>query len=77
MSTHVHRMPFGATVHADGADFALWAPSAEIVMLEHHAVAGGSFCNTALATGAWASQARAADGSRTRSNRKDASVRFR
>ncbi len=33
-------MPFGATVHADGADFALWAPSAEIVMLEHHAVAG-------------------------------------
>ncbi|NVM90844.1 malto-oligosyltrehalose trehalohydrolase [Variovorax sp. SG517] len=34
--THVHRMPFGATVLADGTDFALWAPSAETVVLEHH-----------------------------------------
>ena len=38
--THAHRMQFGATVLADGTDFALWAPSAEIVVLEHHPLGG-------------------------------------
>lgn len=42
MSTHVHTMPFGATVQAQGVDFALWAPSAEAVVLEHGAAASGS-----------------------------------
>jgi len=31
----IHRMPFGAAVHAAGVDFALWAPSAETVLLLH------------------------------------------
>jgi len=31
----IHRMPFGAAVHAAGVDFALWAPSAETVVLLH------------------------------------------
>ena len=35
MSGRSHRMPFGATVQADGVAFALWAPSAETVVLEH------------------------------------------
>lgn len=35
MSARSHRMPFGATVRADGVDFALWAPSAETIVLEH------------------------------------------
>ena len=37
MTTHAHRMPFGATVQAQGVDFALWAPSVETVLLEHGA----------------------------------------
>ena len=41
MSTHAHPMPFGATVLAQGVDFALWAPSAESVVLELRAAAGG------------------------------------
>ena len=35
MSARVHRMPFGATAQADGVEFALWAPSAEGIVLEH------------------------------------------
>ncbi|SFP37164.1 malto-oligosyltrehalose trehalohydrolase [Variovorax sp. 770b2] len=35
MSARVHRMPFGATTHAEGVEFALWAPSAETIVLEH------------------------------------------
>jgi len=31
----IHRMLFGAAVHAAGVDFALWAPSAETVVLLH------------------------------------------
>lgn len=42
MSTHAHTMPFGATVQAQGVDFAFWAPSAEAVVLEHRAAASGS-----------------------------------
>ena len=41
MSTHAHTMPFGATAQAQGVDFALWAPSAEAVVLEHRAAASG------------------------------------
>ncbi|WP_295986129.1 malto-oligosyltrehalose trehalohydrolase [uncultured Variovorax sp.] len=37
MTTHAHHMPFGATVQAQGVDFALWAPSVETVVLEHGA----------------------------------------
>jgi len=40
MSARSHRMPFGATVQADGVDFALWAPSAETIVLEHRAAGG-------------------------------------
>jgi len=35
-----HRMPFGATVGEDGVAFALWAPSAGDVRLEHRPVGG-------------------------------------
>jgi maltooligosyltrehalose trehalohydrolase len=31
----VHAMPFGATVHGGGVDFALWAPSADSIALLH------------------------------------------
>ncbi|BEP42562.1 malto-oligosyltrehalose trehalohydrolase [Variovorax sp. V15] len=41
MSTHAHTMPFGATAQAQGVDFALWAPSAQAVVLEHRAAASG------------------------------------
>jgi len=30
-----HRMPFGATVHGGGVDFALWAPSIDGIVLVH------------------------------------------
>lgn len=39
-NTRAHRMPFGATVHAQGTDFALWAPSAKAVELEYRAADG-------------------------------------
>jgi len=31
----VHHMPFGATVHGGGVDFALWAPSMDRIVLVH------------------------------------------
>ena len=40
MSARSHRMPFGATAQAGGVDFALWAPSAETIVLEHRAAGG-------------------------------------
>ena len=36
----MHAMPFGATVHEGGVDFALWAPSTEHLLLEHRVVGG-------------------------------------
>lgn len=46
----IHRMPFGATVHAAGVDFALWAPSAEGIALLH-TPAGGAPTAHPLARG--------------------------
>jgi maltooligosyltrehalose trehalohydrolase len=45
---HVHAMPFGATVHDGGVAFALWAPSQDIVHLEHRPM-GGEHASHAMA----------------------------
>jgi len=47
----VHAMPFGASVHGGGVDFALWAPSAGSVVLLH-TPAGGEPAPHAMQRGA-------------------------
>ncbi|KLN56480.1 malto-oligosyltrehalose trehalohydrolase [Variovorax paradoxus] len=38
--SRIHRMPFGATVHGGGVDFALWAPSMHGIALVHTPAGG-------------------------------------
>lgn len=47
----VHAMPFGATVHGGGVDFALWAPSANGIVLLH-TPAGAAAVSHAMHRGA-------------------------
>ncbi|AGU49218.1 malto-oligosyltrehalose trehalohydrolase TreZ [Variovorax paradoxus B4] len=46
--SRIHRMPFGATVHGGGVDFALWAPSMHGIALVH-TPAGGTGTPHAMA----------------------------
>ena len=49
--SRVHEMPFGATVHGGGVDFALWAPSADSIVLLHTPV-GAAAATHAMQRGA-------------------------